>query len=186
VAVESSIVSGVAGRYATALFDLAREAKSFDSTAAELAQLKSMIHESADLRALVRSPVISRDDQGRGMEAVAEKAGFSELTRKFIATVTANRRLNQIVPICDAFRKLLAAHRGEITADVTSAQTLTPEQLEALKAELDRATGRTVDVDAKVDEALLGGLVVKLGSRMIDSSLRTKLNSLTEVMKGIG
>jgi F-type H+-transporting ATPase subunit delta len=186
VAVESSIVSGVAGRYATALFDLAEEAKALDSTAADLAQLKTMIAESADLKTLVRSPVISRDEQARGMDAVAEKAGFSDLTRKLIATVTANRRLNQIVAICEAFRRLLAAHRGEVTANVTSARPLTAEQMEALKAELRRATGRIVDVDAKVDETLLGGLVVKVGSRMIDSSLKTKLNSLTQVMKGIG
>jgi F-type H+-transporting ATPase subunit delta len=186
VSAETSIVSGVAGRYATALFDLAAEAKALDSTADDLSRLKSMIGESSDLTALVRSPVMSRDDKARGMDAIAEKAGFGELTRKFLATVSYNRRFNQVVSICDAFRKLLAAHRGEMMADVTSAQPLTPEQMNALKAELKHATGRTVDLDAKVDESLLGGLVVKLGSRMIDSSLRTKLNTLTEVMKGIG
>ncbi len=145
-----------------------------------------MIAESDDLRALVRSPVVTREDQAKGMDAIAEKAGFSDLTRKFIATVTHNRRLNQIVPICTGFRKLLAAHRGETSAEVISARPLTDAQMAALKAELDRATGRTVDLNAKVDETLLGGLVVKLGSRMIDSSLKTKLNTLTEVMKGIG
>ncbi len=183
---ESSIVSGVAGRYAIALFDLAEEAKALDSVAKDLADLSKMIDESDDLRALVRSPVVSRDDQAKGMDAVVQAAGVNELTRKFIATITHNRRLNQIVPICGAFRKLLAAHRGETTAEVISARPLTDEQLEALKAELKRATTRTVDIDAKVDESLLGGLVVRLGSRMIDSSLKTKLNTLTEVMKGIG
>ena len=183
---ESSIVSGVAGRYATALFDLAEQAKALNSIASDLAQLQSMIAESDDLSALVRSPVVTREDQAKGMDAVAEAAGFSDLTRKFIATVTHNRRLNQIVPICVGFRKLLAAHRGETSAEVISARPLTDEQMAALTAELNRATGRTVDVNAKVDESLLGGLVVKLGSRMIDSSLKTKLNTLTEVMKGIG
>ena len=186
VSAESSIVSGVAGRYATALFDLVEEAKALDSTATDLAQLQQMIEESDDLRALVRSPIVTREDQAKGMDAVAEAAGFSDLTRKFIATVTENRRLNQIVSICGAFRNLLAAHRGETSAEVISARPLTDEQMAALTAELNRATGRTVDVNAKVDESLLGGLVVKLGSRMIDSSLKTKLNTLTEVMKGIG
>ena len=183
---ESSIVSGVAGRYATALFELAEEAKALDSVAKDLADLDAMIAESDDLKNLIRSPVIDRDDQAKGMAAIAEKAGLGDLTRKFIATVTQNRRLNQISGITAAFRKLLAAHRGEVTAEVASARPLTDEQLEALKDELKRATRREVDVNARVDESLLGGLVVKLGSRMIDSSLRTKLNSLTQVMKGIG
>ena len=114
---ESSIVSGVAGRYATALFDLAEQAKALDSIAGDLAQLQSMIAENDDLSALVRSPVVTREDQAKGMDAVVEAAGFSDLTRKFIATVTHNRRLNQIVPICVGFRKLLAAHRKSERSD---------------------------------------------------------------------
>lgn len=178
--------TGVAGRYATALFDLAESEKQFDRVADDLGQLASMIGASADLKRLIRSPVISRDDQGRAMAEVLKKANMSELTRNFVGVVARNRRLFALPSMIAAYQSLLASHRGEATAEVVSARELTKKQLEAIAGQLKKAIGTKVAVSTKVDAGLLGGLVVKVGSRMFDSSLRTKLQRLRFAMKGIG
>ncbi len=185
MAAETSIVSGIAGRYATALFELAVEAKALDTVAADLDGLKAMLRDSADLRRLVKSPVFGRDEQSRAISAIAARAGFSDVVCRFIAVVARNRRLFVLEDMIRDFRALLARHRGEMVARVVSASPLSPNQLAALKAALRDGMGREVRVDAAVDTGLLGGLVVKVGSRMIDGSVRTKLQNLKIAMKGI-
>ena len=183
---DKSGASGLAGRYASALFDLAVADKQLDAVTGNLEQLSAMIGESEDLRRLLGSPVISRDDQNKAMSALAEKAGFGELTRNFIAVVSANRRLFVLPAIISAFREILSAHRGEATAEVVSASELSDTQVKALGTQLKKALGSKVTIDTSVDPELLGGLVVKVGSRMIDSSLRTKLQQLRLAMIGVG
>ena len=178
--------TGLAGRYATALFDLAESDKLLDRVAKDLGQLGGMIRESGDLTRLIRSPVISREDQGRAFAAILEKAKMSELTRRFVGVVAQNRRLFQLPVMIAAFQALLAQSRGEVSAVVVSAAPLTQTQLNKISGSLKKAIGSDVAVDARVDEGLLGGLVVKVGSRMVDSSLRTKLQKLGFAMKGIG
>ncbi len=178
--------TGLAGRYATALFDLAETDRLLDQVAKDLEQLGRMIDESADLNRLIRSPAISRQDQGRAMAAVLEKAKMSELTRKFVATVAENRRLFALKAMIGAYQALLAERRGEASAEVISAAPLAKKQLDSIGATLKKAIGSDVAIDATVDESLLGGLVVKIKSRMVDSSLRTKLQQLRFSMKGIG
>ncbi len=176
-------VSGMAGRYATALFELADEQSVLDAVAADLANIQKMLNESADFLRLVRSPVFSAAEQTRAVDAVLDKAGISTLVRNFAGLVIKNRRLFALFGMISAYGAILAAKRGEITADVTSAHPLADAQVANLKAALKSATGRDVMIDTRVDAALLGGLIVKVGSRMIDSSLRTKLNSLKIAMK---
>ncbi|MCG8492010.1 MAG: F0F1 ATP synthase subunit delta [Sneathiellales bacterium] len=183
---ENTIVSGIAGRYATALFDLASEAKQIDAVAADMATIKTSLEESADLARLVRSPLVSREDQARAMAAVLEKLGVSDLVRRFVGTVAQNRRLFALSDMIEDFGKLLSAERGEVIANVVSAKKLTAKQLEALNKELKAAIGSDVAVEATVDEAIIGGLVVKVGSRMVDNSIRTKLQNLKFAMKGVG
>jgi len=178
--------TGLAGRYATALFGLAETESQLDRVADDLGEIAAMIESSADLKRLIRSPVISRDDQGRAMAEVLKKAGISELVRNFVSVVARNRRLFALPSMIAAYRSLLAARRGEATAEVVSARELTKKQLEAIAAQLKKAIGTKVAVNTKVDAGLLGGLVVKVGSRMFDSSLRTKLQRLRFAMKGIG
>jgi len=178
--------TGLAGRYATALFGLAETESQLDRVADDLGEIAAMIESSADLKRLIRSPVISRDDQGRAMAEVLKKAGISELVRNFVSVVARNRRLFALPSMIAAYRSLLAARRGEATAEVVSARELTKKQLEAIAAQLKKAIGTKVAVSTKVDAGLLGGLVVKVGSRMFDSSLRTKLQRLRFAMKGIG
>lgn len=176
-------VSGMAGRYATALFELAEAANSLDATASELARIGALINGSDDLRRLVLSPVFGADDQARAFGAVLDKAGIKGLVANFIGLVIQNRRLFALPAMIAGFNGLLAVKRGEVTADVTSAHALSDAQLQSLKASLKTATGKDVQINANVDASLLGGLVVKVGSRMIDSSLKTKLNSLKLAMK---
>lgn len=176
-------VSGVAGRYATALFELAEAQSALDAVAADLGGIRAMMNESEDLLRLVRSPIYSAEEQGRAFAAILDKAGASGLVKNFVGLVIQNRRLFALPDMISAYRAILAAKRGEMTADVTSAHPLADAQIESLKAALKSATGRDVHINTKVDAALLGGLVVKVGSRMIDSSLRTKLNSLKIAMK---
>ena len=177
-------VSGLAGRYATALFDLADENRRLDEISDDLSRLQAMIAESADLKLLITSPVIAREDQGRAIDAVLESAGMSDLMRKFVALVARNRRLSALENMIRAFQALLAERRGEVTAEVTSAKPLSQTQIDALGVALRSVTGATVALDAAVDPGLIGGLVVKIGSRMVDSSLRTKLQKLQFVLKG--
>lgn len=186
MATESAGAAGLADRYATALFELAESEKTLDIVAADLEQVAGLIDESDDLRRLIRSPVVSRDDQGRAVAAVSEKAGLNDLTRRFLGILARNRRLFALPAIIAAFLELLAAGRGETSAEVVSAKPLSDTQLSDVRAALKQAVGGDVAVQARVDPGLLGGLVVKVGSRMIDSSLNTKLQQLRLAMKGIG
>ena len=178
--------TGLAGRYASALFDLADAEKALDAVAEDLSVLGQMIDESEDLQRLLRSPVISRDDQKKAMLAVIDKAGMNKLTRNFTGVIADNRRLFALQDMIGAYQAILAARRGETTAEVVSAKPLTDAQMSALTDTLKNAVGSKVSVEAKVDPGLLGGLIVKVGSRMVDSSLRTKLSQLRLAMKGVG
>ena len=174
----------MAGRYARALFELALDDKSIDSVKTEIEQFDRMLVESPDLLRLVRSPVFGVEEQGRAIAAVLDKAGISGLTAQFLKTVTANRRLFAIREIIRAFRAMVAKHKGEASAEVTVAEPMTDANLTALKDTLKTITGgKSVDLQVNIDPAIIGGIVVKLGSRMVDSSLRTKLNSIKLAMK---
>jgi F-type H+-transporting ATPase subunit delta len=186
VAGEDPSVSGVSGRYATALFELARDEKSIDAVKADLDRFEALLNDSADLARLVRSPVFSADAQSRALTAVLDKAGFSGISANFLMVLTANRRLFAVADVIRAFRALVAKFKGEATADVTVAETLADKNLDALKAALKSVTGKDVILNVKVDPSIIGGLIVKLGSRMVDSSLRTKLNSIKHAMKEAG
>lgn len=178
--------SGFAGRYATALFELAESRKMLDEVADDLARLRAMVGESADLKRLILSPVISREDQAGAMTALADAAGMSGLTRNFFGLVAMNRRLFALGHMIDAYLALLARSRGEVTVQVTSAGKLTQKHLDAIAEALKMAEGGEIAIDARVDPSLLGGLIVKVGSKMIDSSLSTKLQKLERAVKGIG
>lgn len=180
---QNSPVSGVAERYAAALFDLALESKALEGTEVHLNMLSAMLGESEDLRWMVRSPVISAEDQSTAMAALAAKAGITGLVANFIGLLCRNRRLFALTDILRAIAQMLADHRGEVSAHVVSAQPLSDPQTEALKATLRDSLGKDVALSSDVDSTILGGLVVKVGSRMIDSSLRTKLNSLKTRLK---
>jgi len=186
VATEDPSVSGVSGRYATALFELARDEKSVDTVLADLDQFERLLTESDDLKRLVRSPVFSADTQLKALSAVLEKAEISGVSAKFLKVLTANRRLFAVTDVIRAFRALVAKFKGEATAEVTVAEALSDANLDALKAALKSVTGKDVTLNVKVDPSIIGGLVVKLGSRMVDSSLRTKLNSIKNAMKEAG
>jgi F-type H+-transporting ATPase subunit delta len=186
VAAEDTSVSGVSGRYATALFELARDEKSVDEVKADLERFDALLNESADLRRLVRSPVFSADTQLKALTAVLDKAGIAGITAKFLKVLTANRRLFAVTDVMRAYRALVAKFKGEATAEVTVAEQLNDKNLDALKTALKSVTGKDVALNVKVDPSIIGGLVVKLGSRMVDSSLRTKLNSIKNAMKEAG
>jgi F-type H+-transporting ATPase subunit delta len=185
VTTDEPMMASMAGRYAAALFDLAKEERQLPQVEADLKSFQAMLDESADLRRLIRSPVIAAEDQGRALGAVLAKAGVSPLTANFFKLIARNRRLFAAADMMRDFRALLARERGEVSADVASAHALTPDQLNALKDALRVQIGKDVQVNTRVDPALLGGLVVKVGSKMIDSSLRTKLDNLKVAMKGI-
>ncbi|MCP1471199.1 F-type H+-transporting ATPase subunit delta [Sphingobium sp. OAS761] len=178
------IQASLSGRYAVALFELARDASALDAVAESLAALKAALGESRDLRDLINSPVLSRDAAGKTIAAVASSMGLDALTANFLGVLAQNRRLAQLPAVIRAYETLLSNHRGEARAEVTSARPLTKTQITALAKSLKARVGRDVAVDAKVDPAILGGLVVKIGSQMIDSSIRTRLNSLATAMKG--
>jgi F-type H+-transporting ATPase subunit delta len=186
VATEEPMMASMAGRYAAALFELAKEERQLPRVEADLASFRAMLEGSEDLRRLVRSPVISGEDQAKALGAILAKAQFSPLTANFFKLIAKNRRLFAAADMIRNFRALLARERGEVEADVASAHPLTAGQLDALKDALRVQIGKDVQVNTRVDPALLGGLVVKVGSRMIDSSLRTKLNNLKVAMKGLG
>jgi F-type H+-transporting ATPase subunit delta len=186
VAAQDPSVSGVSGRYATALFELARDEKSVDAILADLNQFDALLSDSADLKRLVRSPVFSAEVQMKALDAVMDRAGISGTSAKFLRVLTANRRLFAVSDVIRAFRALVANFKGEATAEVTVAEQLNDKNLDALKAALNTVTGKDVALNVKVDPSIIGGLVVKLGSRMVDSSLRTKLNSIKHAMKEAG
>jgi F-type H+-transporting ATPase subunit delta len=185
VSTDEPMMASVAGRYAAALFEIAKDEKQLAQVEADVVAFQGLLDESADLRRLVRSPVISAEDQARAIGAVLAKAGASPLTANFFKLIARNRRLFAAGDMLKNFRALAARERGEVTADVASAHALSPEQMNALKDVLRIQVGKDVQIDTRVDPNLLGGLVVKVGSRMIDSSLRTKLSSLKVAMKGV-
>ncbi len=178
--------TGLAGRYAAALYELADGAKNIDAVAADLRSLGAMIEVSGDLERLIRSPVISREDQTRALDALLAQAGADGLTRRFVGVVAGNRRLFALPDMIEAYLATLAARRGEVAAQVTSARGLSDKQVGAIADVLKRALGGAVSIDARVDPGLIGGLVVRVGSRMIDSSLRTKLQQLRLAIRGAG
>jgi F-type H+-transporting ATPase subunit delta len=186
VAAEDPSVSGVSGRYATALFELARDEKSIDAVKADLGRFKAMLDESADLKRLVRSPVFSSEAQLKALVAVLDQAEIGGISANFLKVLTANRRLFAVADVVRAFNALVAKFKGEATADVTVAEALSDKNLDALKSALKAVTGKDVILNVKVDPSIIGGLVLKLGSRMVDSSLRTKLNSIKHAMKEAG
>jgi F-type H+-transporting ATPase subunit delta len=186
VATEAPGPASLAGRYASALFELADGQNQLDAVAADLATLRGMLGESADLRLLVASPVIGREAQGKAMAALLEATGASSLVRRFLGIVCQNGRLRDLPGMITAYLAELARRRGETAAEVVSAMPLTEAQTEALSETLRRLVGNKVAVNARVDADLLGGLVVKVGSRMFDSSVRTKLQRLRLAMKGVG
>jgi F-type H+-transporting ATPase subunit delta len=174
----------MAGRYAGALFELALEEKAVDSVKKDLEAFDALIGDSADLNRLVRSPVFGVDDQLKAVSAILEKAGIKGIAANFIRVVITNRRLFALRNIISGYRALVAKHKGEISAQVTVAEKLSDANLEALKSALTSVTGgKGMDLDVKIDPTIIGGLIVKVGSRMVDSSLRTKLNSIKFAMK---
>ena len=185
MASEISMTEGVPGRYASALFDLAKESGALDKVAGELRTFQGMLDQSPDLQRLVRSPVFSAEDQTRALAAVLAKSGVTGLTANFLGLIAKNRRLFIVSDVIKGYRSLLARHRGEVEAEVTSAVPLSESQLTALRASLKASLGKDVTVSANVEPSLLGGLVVKVGSRMVDSSIKTKLNSLKNAMKEV-
>lgn len=184
MAAELSVVGDIAERYAAALFDLAQERGRLDEAARDLDSLRQMLDESPELTRLIRSPAFTREAQGKALAAVLDRAGAGDLVRNFVGLVARNRRLFALRDMTRAYRKLLAQHRGEVVAQLTSAYPLEDEQLASIKAELSAAMKTDVNLEATVDENILGGLIVRVGSRMIDSSIRTKLQNLKFAMKG--
>lgn len=181
---EDSIISGMAGRYATALFELALDNKAVDSVKNDLDQFDALANGSADLNRLVRSPVFGADEQLKALSAILAKAGITGLAANFLRVITTNRRLFAVRDMIRAYRALVARHKGEVTAQVTVAEKLNDKNLDALKSALKSVTGgKDIDLDVEVDPTIIGGLIVKVGSRMVDSSLRTKLNSIKFAMK---
>ena len=178
------IQASLSGRYAIALFDLAREANALDAVGASLATLRQALAESADLGALVASPLVGRNDAGKVVAALTGPLGLDPLTARFMGVLAENRRLGALGAIIRDFNTLAARQRGETRAEVISAHPLDDGQAAALKARLKSMTGSEVAVDATVDPSILGGLIVRLGSRQIDGSIRTKLNALATAMKG--
>lgn len=184
VAANEPIMAGVAGRYATALFELANDESRLPEVERDLAAFEALLDESADLRRLVSSPVFSAGDQERALTAVLSRANVADLAQRFILLIARNRRLFAAPDMIRAFRALAARRRGEVTAEVVSAFALRDDQVAALKEALRVSAGKNVQLATRVDPSLLGGLVVKIGSRMIDSSLRTKLANLKVSLKG--
>lgn len=180
----SVAAAGLPGRYAAALFDLAETGKALEATAADLATLKNALVESADLRALTTSPAISRADAGKAVAALAAHLGLADLTARFLGVLAENGRLGALSRIIAQYNVMLNAHTGTATAQVTSAHKLTVAQTKALETRLKARTGQAVAVDVEVDPSLLGGLIVRIGSEQIDSSIKTRLERLGQHMKG--
>jgi len=184
VAGTDPIISGMAGRYANALFELALDNKAVDAIKADLDRFDALVGENPDLSRLVRSPVFDADEQLRALAAVLDKAGIAGLAANFLRVVTTNRRLFAVRDMIRAYRALVARHKGEVTAQITVAEPLSDKNRDALKDALKSVTGgKDIDFDVKIDPAIIGGLIVKVGSRMVDSSLRTKLNAIKIAMK---
>ena len=183
MASDTSGLSGIAERYATALYDLADEAKALDAVAEDLRRLKGLIDGSPDLRRFLRSPLIDRQAQTKGMQAVLAAAKTSDLLRRFVGVVGGNRRLFALPGMIDAFLRQLAKRRGEVTVHVASAKPLSAEQNAALTDALKQAVGPKINIEAKVEPDLIGGLVVRVGSRMVDTSIRSQLQKLRRALR---
>jgi F-type H+-transporting ATPase subunit delta len=186
VASEEHTVSGVAGRYATALFELGLEEKALEQIETDLGRFGEALDASDDLQRLVKSPMFSTEEQGRALGAILDELKIEGLTKNFLLLVSKNRRLFATPDMIRAYRAMLAEHRGEMSATVTAASKLTNTQVTALKQALKAGLGKDVMLDQLVDPSLIGGLMIKVGSRMIDTSIRTKLNSLKHAMKEVG
>jgi F-type H+-transporting ATPase subunit delta len=186
VADTSHRISGVAERYASSLFEVALEANAIEQVRADLDRFQAMIRESDDLKRLVSSPVFSAEDQVRAVSALAAKAGIAGLVANFLKVIAGNRRLFALPGMIRAYHEFVARHRGEVTAEVVSAHALSAAQEEELKSALKGVTGKDVTFDVVVDPSILGGLIVKVGSRQIDTSLRTKLSTLKLALKEVG
>ena len=178
------IRASLAGRYASALFDLARNGRQIETVSSSLGTVKAALAESPDLKAVTTSPLVKRAEAAKAMAATAGSLGLDPLTTKFLGVLAKNGRLSQLGAVIATFARLASGHRGETTAEVTSAFPLNDDQLAALKANLKARGGNDVTIDAKVDPSILGGIVVRLGSRMIDASIKTKLNTLAQAMRG--
>ncbi|HEX4198882.1 MAG TPA: F0F1 ATP synthase subunit delta [Caulobacteraceae bacterium] len=173
----------VGARYASALFDLAREAREIAAVSADLKSLKAMIAESADLRVLIASPVFDAEAKGKGLSAIAERAQFHPLTRKFLGLLAQQRRASLLRQVIVAFEALAAEYRGVAAAEVTTALPLSPAQMTGLAAALRQALGKDPEIETRVDPAILGGIKVRVGSRLYDASLKSKLDSLKFALK---
>lgn len=182
----ASISAGIAARYATAIFDLASEEKALDALETDIATLGGALETSADLRKMIASPIVTRDEQGRAITALAKAMGLGGNFSNALALMAERRRLFVLPQLLAALRARLAEARGEVTADVTSAAPLSPAQAERLAEVLTARTGKTVRLNPAVDPALIGGLVVKVGSKMIDTSIRSRLAALQNAMKEVG
>ena len=182
--ISAGIQASLAGRYASALFDLAAEAGNVSTVESDLDKLDTALRESADFIGLIRNPQVSRGDSAKAVQALADLLSLDALTRNFLGVLAQNRRLAELPAIIRALATIAAAQRGEVTAEVASAHPLSEEQLAALTDKLKAREGRTVKIKADVDPELLGGLVVTIGSKRIDGSIRTRLNSLAQAMKG--
>ena len=178
------IRASLAGRYASALFDLARDQRQIESVGQSLDALGQAVLDSKDFNELVASPLVSREEAGKAFAALAPQIGLDPITTNFIGVLARNGRKSQLQSVVRAFRRLAAEHRGEVTAEVVTARPLNDDQIAALRQQLRARAGRDVTIDATVDPTLLGGIVVKLGSQQIDASIRTKLNRLASAMKG--
>ena len=178
------IRASLAGRYASALFDLARDQRQIESVGKSLDALRQALLDSKDFKELVASPLLSREEAGKAFAALAPQLGLDPITSNFLGVLARNGRKGELQKIIRAYGRLAADHRGETTAEVVTARPLNDDQLTALKQQLRTRAGRDVNIDATVDPAILGGIVVRLGSQMIDASIRTKLNRLALAMKG--
>ncbi len=179
----AGIKASLAGRYASALFDLASEAGTVSAVESDLDKLEAALHELGELRALIKNPEISRNQIGKVMSGLSAALGISDLTKNFLGVLAENRRVAELPAMIRAFHTIAAAQRGEVTAEVASAHALTDEQISTLEGKLRAREGRTVKLKTRVDPDLLGGLVVTVGSKRIDGSIRTRLNSIAQAMK---
>ncbi|WP_299916706.1 F0F1 ATP synthase subunit delta [uncultured Roseobacter sp.] len=182
----ASISTSIAGRYATAVYEIASDGKAIKVLETDLDALQGALADSEDFRALIHSPIYSREEQGAAIAALSKKMKLSDTLANTLALMAQNRRLFVLPQLVATLRDIIAAEKGEVTADVVSAKALTKTQADKLAKSLKASTGKTVTLNATVDESLIGGLIVKVGSRMIDTSIRSKLNSLQNAMKEVG
>lgn len=185
MAANSATASGLAGRYATALFELASERDALDQVDSDLTALERALEQGPELGRMLKSPIVSRDEHARAMTSLADSLSLSEVTRNFLGVLAQKRRLAALPGVVRGFKAMLAERRGEQTAEVVSAVPLSDAQLDEVKASVARYAGRQVSLATSVDPGLMGGLVVRVGSRMIDASLKTKLHQLELSMRGV-